>query len=63
MVANRILWFMMHGLVGFVKRRILNTPLKGNVIEFDTWKVLIPQTCKDDKRSKALQLVDTLIRH
>lgn len=46
-----------------VLRTVLNTPLKGNVIEFDTWKVLIPQTCKDDKRSKALQLVDNLIRH
>ncbi|KAH9779100.1 putative pentatricopeptide repeat-containing protein [Citrus sinensis] len=41
---------------------VLYTLIKGNVIDFDTWRTVISKMCKDDMLLNASQLVESLIR-
>lgn len=38
------------------------TLIEGNVIDFDTWRTVISEMCKDDTLSNASPLVESLIR-
>ena len=40
---------------------VLNALIKGNVIDFDTWRTVISKMCKDDMLLNASQLVESLI--
>ena len=39
----------------------MNTLIRGNDIDFDTWRTVISKMCKDDMLLNASQLVESLI--
>lgn len=41
--------------------RVLKSLGKGNAIDQDVWKMVIPKACVEDKNSNAAELVDTLV--
>ncbi|KAJ4726473.1 Pentatricopeptide repeat [Melia azedarach] len=41
---------------------VLNTLVKGNAINFDTWRIVISKVCKEENLSNVSELVEILIR-